>query len=264
MMLEVLISTCGPEGLERTAAMHLPRIEGVRYLVSAQLPVPVQIPAALDRTDVKVVFTPTRGLSVNRNHALAHATGDVLLIADDDLEFDPDGLRQIIKVFEADAFLDFAAFRHTGGDGKWFPSQGFSFADKEPKGYYLTSFELALRRTSLPSDIRFPENMGVGTPCFGAGEENVFMLLMRRRGMNGRFFPITVACHPAFTTGAREATAAVLRGQGAWLRLRYGVAEGFLRLLRDVPRRNAPALKSLRFMADGFIRAKKVFESPQR
>lgn len=263
MTLEVLICSYGAEGIDRVAHMELPKVENVSYLVSLQLPVEESMPMyeTLDREDIKISVVHSRGLSVNRNHALEVASGDLLLIADDDLHYTAESLSAVINIFEDNPGLDFAAFRHEGGDDKWFPTHEFDFANPEPKGYYLTSFELAMRRRCLSSETRFPENMGVGTDCFQSGEESVFLWLLRRFKLNGRYYPVTVAWHPGQTTGTRSATPGILRGQGAYLRLRYGGVMGFLRLLRDVPRRNAPVLFSLRYLFSGFKRANEVFNS---
>ena len=37
MTLDVLISTCGSNGIERVAQMQLPQVDGVAYIVSWQL-----------------------------------------------------------------------------------------------------------------------------------------------------------------------------------------------------------------------------------
>lgn len=262
MNLEVLISTYGQEGIARTARMKLPEVKGVSYLVSLQLPetVEFEVPDSLRRDDLRIVVSRSRGLSRNRNNALDHSSGDILLIADDDLDFTAEALESVKSTFEENPLLDFATFRHMGKDEKWFPSHEFDFGEKEPSGYYLTSFELAVKRQSIVPCFRFPENMGAGTPVFGSGEENVFLLQMLNGGLRGKFFPITVTVHNGLTTGCRRATPATLRGQGAYFRLRYGSMEGILRLLRDAPRRNYPLLPSIVHMLAGYLRASEVWK----
>lgn len=262
MKLEVLISTYGTDGLARTAGMQLPAVYDVSYLVYLQLPEDseLEVPDSLRRDDVRIEVSRSRGLSRNRNNALDNSSGDILLIADDDLDFTVEALEGVKSTFEENPLLDFATFRHVGEDRKWFPAYEFDFSSREPAGYYLTSFELALRRKSIVPRFRFPENMGAGTPLFGSGEENVFLLQMLKEGLRGRFFPMVVATHKGLTTGCRRATPATLRGQGAYFRLRYGVAEGLMRLLRDAPRRNYSLLPSVIHMLAGFIRANEVWK----
>ncbi len=262
MELEVQISTFGVAGLRRVAKMKLPEVEGVRYLVSLQNPDgdAIEVPQALKRGDVEILEHADRGLSVNRNFGIEHSNSDVILIADDDLDYTFEGLNFVKAVFENDPTLDFATFRHDGDDGKMFPDHEFEIKRKLPKGYYLTSFELAIRRSSLPDNFRFSPMLGIGSPLFSVGEENVFMYRMTTKGLRGRFFPHTVAVHRGQTSGVRSATVTVLQGQGAWLWIRYGWIEGFLRVLVDAPRRNAPLFKSLKYMIKGLCKAHCYFD----
>jgi len=262
MELEVQISTFGKAGLHRVAKMKLPEIDGVKYLVSLQNPDGdvIDVPQALERGDIKILEHADRGLSVNRNYGIENGNCNVILIADDDLDYTSEGLNFVKSVFENNPTLDFATFRHEGDDGKKFPDHEFEIKRKLPKDYYLTSFELAIRRSSLPDDLRFSPMLGIGSPLFSVGEENVFMYRMVMNGLRGRFFPYTIAVHRGQTSGVRLASITVLQGQGAWLWIRYGWIEGFLRVLVDTPRRNAPFFKSLIYMIKGFCKAHCYFD----
>lgn len=254
MTLQVLICTYGREGLGRVSKMFLPRLDNISYLVSVQNPANEKLdyPQSLIRKDISIYETDTRGLGLNRNCSIANGTGDILLLADDDLIYTEKGLKTVVEAFEDNPDIDIAAFRYSGGDEKQYPDSEFDMS-YEPRGYYITSFEIALRRRSIPSYIRFSRYLGAGNDIFGAGEENLFVYRLLKSGLKGRFFPVTIVTHPQLTTGSRIATAASLRGQGNWLRLRYGSFMGFLRLIRDVPRKKAPWYKSLFFMTQGFI-----------
>lgn len=254
MMLEVQICSMGPEGLQRVGHMALPKMEGVSYTVCLQNPnhyeltVPQQLAM---RDDIRILVHSSRGLSRNRNFGLDHARGDILLIADDDLDYTPEGLQNVMKTFEDNPAIDYAAFRHEGGDGKVFPDCEFDFSQGEPKGYYLTSFELALRRSSLTPEARFSPYFGLGA-WFAACEENLFELTLRNLGLKGRFYPLTIVRHSSLSSGSRKPSEGFLRAQGAYLRLRYGREEGLARLLRDVPRRHTCWIRALYHMLTGF------------
>lgn len=262
MILEIQICTYGVDGLDRVSKMELPIVENVRYTVCFQNPEnhKCDFPKELNRSDVRILEHSTKGLSVNRNFGLDNSQGDIILIADDDLKYSHDGLNYIINTFEKHPDIDFAAFKHIGGDNKHFPKCEFDFVGKDPRGYYLTSFELAIKRDSLPKEIRFSKNLGIGAPIFGAGEECVFLLRMKKHGLKGRFFPVVIAEHPNISTGNREASPAFLRAQGAWLWIRYGWIEGFLRLVRDIPRRNSDWSTSFKMLINGFVKAHKYFD----
>lgn len=234
--LEVLICTIHADGLKRVADMHLPRVDGVRYLVSWQMPgnesaLDIALPDQLKRDDITICRTATSGLSNNRNNAFDHATAPVVLIADDDLRYTADGLEGVIAAFEADSDLDVAQFRFDGNDAsKPYPDKAVDLARRLPKGLYVTSFELAMRRDTVLPQIRFDTRFGIGSDRWLHGEEHIFLLEARRRGLKCRYIPHTVATHTGPTTGQRSYDRAGLpAADGAVIAAEYGIA-GIMRI----------------------------------
>lgn len=232
LTLEIMIATYGPDGGRKAAKMLLPPTEGIKYLVSWQSPKPkamspddVEIPDELAaREDVKVVTLSGKGLARNRNNCLKHATGDLLLVGDDDIVLYPDGLQQAIAVFEANPELEYGSFRYDSDFPKQYPSAEMPLK-KLPKNFYQTTFEIVLRRDSRAGRLRFPENFGLNAPEFGAGEEDLLLLRARRHGLDCRFFPITTCCHPGRTTGVESSIPDdVLRAFGACMAAEYPVS----------------------------------------
>lgn len=222
IQLQVLICTFGKAGIRRIAEASHPRIPGVEYIVSWQLgDSEGNIPEALQRDDFRILLSDSRGLSRNRNIALDAATAPICLIADDDLNYEPDAFRKIIDVFKADPQLDIAAFRYSGGDGKHYPDHEFDLR-RPPKGYYVSSIELAFRRESvMASGIRFDLRFGIGAE-FPSGEENIWLHQLLQAGLKGKFFPITIANHEAITTGSRLSTdPEFIRTKGAVMRILF-------------------------------------------
>ncbi len=261
LTLEVQISTFGKNGLDRVAKMILPKLERVSYFVSLQNPNAecIIIPDSLKRDDIKIVEHRSIGLSNNRNFALNNATSDIILIADDDLNYIAEGLQAVLNVFENNDDLDFATFAYTGTDEKHYPDYSFDLTKGHPKNYYISSVEIALRTDSLPTNTRFSTLMGIGSGVFGSGEENVFVWRLINKGLQGRFFPIEIAHHEGVTTGNRKPTNLVLRAQGAWLWIRFGWFVGYLRLIRDISRRHTSWIHALAQMTIGFFKGAKLF-----
>ena len=255
MSLEIQIVTLGQAGVERIASHGLPVVPGAEYLLSIQDPTGAGIilPESLVRTDIRWTVHGTAGVSRNRNHALEQGTADILLVSDDDLIYSADGLQDVIKAFEEHPECDYITFCYDGPDNKQYPAEAFEFKGRCPRGYYLTTFELALRRTSLHKGIRFSTDFGPGAPYYECGEDTVMMINLLRSGLRGRFEPVTIAHHPTLTTGSRAATPGVLRSEGAFHRLLHGPVLGLAYLLRDVPRKHAPFFTSLRYMIQGFF-----------
>ena len=222
LRLEVLISTCRPEGIARVAAMTLPRVGGVGYLVSWQQSEGEPVPRSIaERDDIRVTRNEVTCLSANRNHALSEATGEVLLIADDDLSFTREGLEGVIEAFALRPSMQMALFRFDGAE-KSYPDVETSLTRAIPKGFYASSIEIALRRGCLADPrLRFPTDFGLGAR-YGCGEEEIFLHTARRLGLDVRFIPHTVCRHDGPSTGSASRVAdSTLRGYGATIALLY-------------------------------------------
>lgn len=205
-ILQVMICAYGRDGIERVAASAHPRVEGVEYLVSWQVkPDETEDPApkALDRDDFRIFYTISKGLSVNRNTALSQATAPVLLISDDDTDYTEDGLRAVMDSFRTYPDADIIAFRYASACfRKTYPQCSVSL-DNPPKGYFVSSIEIAFRRESVQGRIWFNENFGVGA-VFPYGEEDIFLKDCLDAGLKGIFVPVTIARHDGTTTSDRN------------------------------------------------------------
>ena len=224
MTLEILICTLD-DGINNIPALLLEPREGISYLVSWQHGdnKDIELPKELKRDDVKICDLEGRGLSRNRNNCLRHASGDILLIADDDCKYAPEQLDAIIEIFDRNPSLSLATFRMASEhNNKTYPNHEFSLA-KPPKGYYVSSIEIALRRAKA-GHLQFDERFGLGAPVFQCCEEELFVEQAVEDGLVCRFFPITVVRHDDATTQITRAVAPnVLAARGAylWLSPRY-------------------------------------------
>jgi len=254
--LQVMICTCGPDGLQRVARMTLPHVAGVEYLVSGQSE-RQEIPDVLRRDDVKIYFTPTKGLSNNRNHALSLVTAPYALVSDDDLEYYADGLQAVIEIFENRPDVDIAIFRFDGEDGKVYPTQEHDMSEPY-RLYTVTSFEIAVRVEAVRSArLEFPVLIGLGTRYVICGEEDVFMLQALKRGLSCRFFPITLCRHRGLTTGVRMMNdPGVLRASGVYIYLRFSWS-GPLRILLKAWRSGGNLFRNVKYLMQGVLFARK-------
>lgn len=226
LTLDVLIATHRQEGIDRVAKMNLPVVDGVRYIVSWQNDGADNIPENLSkRDDVKILFNPGKGLSQNRNFSLNHAEGDILLIADDDLNYHEEGLRLVQKAFEDDLELDIGLFRYTNQDYKYekiYPDHICVLGDPYPKGYYPSSIEIAIRRHGRAKKLRFSELLGIGAPVLKCGEESFYIYEASKIGCKIKLFPVELCVHHGETTGNRSVTdPGVYKGMGAITSLLY-------------------------------------------
>lgn len=198
-----MICTYGKDGIERVAAANHPHVDGVEYLVSWQTDVEVEIPSALSRGDFKILSSPTKGLATNRNIALSHATAPLLLISDDDVLYTKESLQAVIDAFYTHPEADIIAFRYaSSANKKYYPFAPVSLSSP-PKGYFVSSIEIAFRRDAVKGKIWFNENFGIGA-MFPSGEEDVFICDCLDYGLKGIFLPITIARHNDATTSGRN------------------------------------------------------------
>lgn len=222
--LTIGISTTGRDGIERVAQMlSAPLPDSLYYIVSWQNS-SGELPATLVRPDVLVDRPAGHGLSRNRNNVLrlwnkirSRDDKSWLLIADDDLRYDAERLERAISRLRAHPELDYAAFAHTGsGDGAY-PDYEFDLDGRRPRGYYITSFNLAVSR----GDVMFDTNFGLGAGDLAIGEEQLWVHDLRQHGARGRFFPVAICEHKHPSSGLKAMTAGQHQAHGIILRLDY-------------------------------------------
>ena len=245
MKLDVLICTCD-KGIERIPAMLLPPRDDVSYVVSMQYTDESwlqRVPGSLrDRKDVSLHFLPGRGLSRNRNNALAFADGDVALIADDDCRYRPSYFDTVLRIYTEHPEVDMAQLRIEPLDAapvKPYAAYAHPY-EKRPRGMYPTSPELTLRVAAVKGKLFFNELFGLGSECLPCGEEDVFLHDAVQVGLSVWYFPYVVANVPGDSTGQRVYTdrrvmmaqGAVnyyVHGWGAWPRMLKFAAVGALK-----------------------------------
>lgn len=239
MTVELLICTLNTR-IAHVCDMLLPPAEGISYLVSWQrtnheaqnspIPTPLE-----QRQDVRVVCTTSCGLSANRNHAFAHAQGDILVIADDDCRYTPESLSKLQHVYEANPQAIVVTARMTDEDGHFFkkyPDRSFNFTHI-PRKYFTSSWEITLRKeaAAIPFDTAF----GIGAPSFGCGEEEVWLYdVCRTFGRDTIVYvPHTLGTTAPATTGTRFLTdKKVQRTKGAVLSILHGRFGATLRVAK--------------------------------
>lgn len=237
MQLDILICTID-SGIERVPQVLMPPRPEVRYVVSMQHTHPRwlnHIPTALrTRPDVTIATLEGRGLSRNRNNAIFHATGDILLLADDDNRYTAQMVENILNTFRHESQTDiicFAAQTHEGQPLKDYPTHSMSYARAFRAGYYPSSVEIAFRRHVA---TRFDPRFGLASPHLCAGEEDVFLKDAQDQGYTIRFVPLTVVSTQGATTGQNFLHNPRLQyTKGAVFRHLFGFGHAWWRTLRE-------------------------------
>ena len=253
-ILEILICTID-DGINRVNHTILPPISYIKYLISWQRTNDnkTDIPnALLDREDVRIVTMKGKGLSANRNNALANATGDILVLADDDAKYTPEYFKTILHAYEENPGEDILTFQMADEMGnllKKYPIYPFNYAQC-PKGFYYSSLEITmLRKSDLP---QFDTRFGLGADYLGCGEEEVFLHDAAKRKLSIRYIPKVIVETEKSTTGAKfDTDVKVRRAKGAVLFVLHGYRSATLRCLKQALKLKKNTLRSFIDMYDG-------------
>lgn len=206
MTLDILVATLGEEGIKRVSEMIIPPHPQIRYVIAWQNDGETEVPSPLRREDVNVIQHPTRGLSLNRNVAIRHATSDVCLIMDDDETFTLDQMTTVVRSFEERHYADIILFRFMGceAETKYYPEKEYIIKSKPARFHYVNEIEIAFRRTSVQGKLQFNELLGLGAPVIHCGEGEAFIFTALRRGLTCVFVPEDIVSHPHPSTYFRE------------------------------------------------------------
>jgi len=203
LTLDLAMATHKPEGIERVASMMLPRMDGVRYIISWQAHNDYPVPSALtSRPDVEIHRFNATGQSLNRNNAIDHCTADIILHADDDVIYTEYGFSAIINSFQNNPDVDVATFRSTQNKKRSFPREETDLNYNYPKNYYAGAIEIAFRR-STADHLRCCPELGLASPRFHGAEDEMFLMSAIKRKLKCRYFPITICEHPGESTGTK-------------------------------------------------------------
>ena len=141
------------------------------------------------------------GLSKSRNVALDLCDTSYAYIMDDDVEFFPGKIRELVGLMQRDS-IDVATcqFRYkTRGAPKRYKKQPFDHD-------LLTSAKVASIEMCVNVDairkkgIKFDERFGLGTD-FPSGEEYIFITDCIKKGLKVRYYPVLTGIHPNETSG---------------------------------------------------------------
>lgn len=207
--LQVLVSAYGKDALQRISTLPHPAVDGVEYIVNWQDYDRSGIPEAIAaRNDFRIFFDDSTGLSNNRNNAISLADCPLVLISDDDISYTEEMLRCVIKGFEDFPSHGILTFRYASSNPKSYPDNSFSLASP-PKGYFASSVEIALNLPLIMQKLGegwqtlFNPAFGLNGTHFCCGEEDIMIHRLLQSGVEGRYIPETIACHPGNTTSER-------------------------------------------------------------
>ncbi len=147
MKLEILISTIDA-GIDRTKHLLLPFRSDIKYIITHQYTDRkyISLPKELIRKDVKITQLYGKGLSISRNNCIKHATGEICVIADDDVRYTYEYFDKILEMYQKND-TDIACFKIFTGQGqpmyKNYPKKAVKVTDL--KTYWPSSIEITFK-----------------------------------------------------------------------------------------------------------------------
>jgi glycosyltransferase involved in cell wall biosynthesis len=170
---------------------------------------------------IRVINSREFGLSKSRNLAIENAVGDILVIADDDIEYLPDFDKTILRAYKKYDQASLISFQFVDENDqllKIYPkTEGYTTSTKRP----LSSVEITFRRKDVKEKgIRMNENFGLGT-SFPSAEEQIFKDSLLRHGLRVAFYAKPILKHSGKTSASNQGATGFIRAITAQKFLTY-------------------------------------------
>lgn len=202
----MIISTWedGIFNLEKAIKLKHPEIS---YLIVHQTQKTTKDPDFIaQRSDIEVVKTATKGISVSRNIGLKHCKTKYAILADDDVEYIEEGIEHLLHAIETKS-PDFALYKIQTLPGeseyKNYPEEEYQIPELK---HWVSSIEIVVNVHKIGKlNIKFDERFGLGT-LLDRGEEEIFIHDLLTKGLTGTFSPIYLVIHPYMSSGKQTRT----------------------------------------------------------
>lgn len=137
-----------------------------------------------DGFTAKMISTETRGVGINRNLALAYASADICLLADDDVVYDDNMEARVCAEFDAHSDADVMIFHLASTDPnrpqiQYPKTKKHGRFGRMPWGGVRIAFRLAALRRA---NVWFTTLFGGGC-LYPSGEDSMFLTDLKRAGL---------------------------------------------------------------------------------
>ena len=191
--IQVLVTTMHQSGFEKYAEMHLQ----TDAIIANQTNFNGYEKIEINGSHVQLISTSTRGLSRNRNIALAHAdqATEFILFSDDDLVFSDGYEALIIEEFEKHPEAEVIKFNLHDLSTRKISMKRISRFEKATRKNMSASGVCGLvvrTETIRKNDLHFNEFFGTGTENY-CGEDTIFLMKMLDKKISFFRSPIDIA-----------------------------------------------------------------------
>ena len=151
-----------------------------------------------------VFYLDSVGVAKSRNSAIQHANGIYLLFGDDDVVFNEQALSEAVRYLDQHpevSLLLASAVDETGNLRKNYPVKLTQLTKFNCAR--AATYEMIVRVADVKKQgVLFDENFGAGAKNY-LGDEYIFIADLLSKGAKCIFAPISIAMHPANSSGAR-------------------------------------------------------------
>jgi glycosyltransferase involved in cell wall biosynthesis len=183
-----------------------------------------------DKLNIVYIKSKVKGLAINRNIGLKHATGDVIAFPDDDCEYLKDTLSNINNIFNEDE-CDLLMGRIVERDGsdslrKW-PKEIINI---NKINFYTKCSSITMFFKASKCLLRFNNRLGVGTH-FGSCEDTDILYKNLKNNIKAVYNPNVKIYHPHYNPShnmTKEKVVSYGLGFGAFIKSNFDVYTAIL------------------------------------
>lgn len=150
----------------------------------------------------KIKYFPLSSLGVtkNRNFLINKSTSKFIAFCDDDIQYLPGSLRNVIDIMEKESLDVVSGITLTTGNRRIKNYKAQRCVHSKFSILKVGTVEVVARREALGSSVRFPEDMGAGE-LYPICDEPVFLAKCIERGLKLEYIPIDICIHPPVSSG---------------------------------------------------------------
>ncbi len=157
----------------------------------------------VSRDNIRMISSTLRGSSNSRNMALDNASGDICIIADDDVSYLPQYEKIISDAYDKYQDADIITFQIQTPEGKPF-KEGYLKSEKYHTRLSIlkcASIEITFKRNSIESaGIKLDLEFGLGSK-YRVHDEIIFLKDALDAGLKCVYIPIPIVVHPPESSG---------------------------------------------------------------
>ncbi|MGB6269435.1 MAG: glycosyltransferase family A protein [Olleya sp.] len=186
-----------------------------------------------DYDNIKVINAFEKGLSKSRNLAIKNATGDVCLLADDDVKYKKGFSEIITKAFNTYKSAAIITFKMQDFEGNDFRSYSNKKSHDLETIKNVNSVVISFNRKQIiKNNLWFDEAFGLGA-IFKTADEYIFMRETFEKKLTVLFESKVILSHPKFSSGQDNGSDTLLFARAA-LYYKYSGFLGYLKLFKHL------------------------------